>query len=121
MTAPLRNGNRRGAWLTLILVLVLSGVTIARLIPAYLTFSATYDEPIHIAAGMEWLDQGAYTYDPSHPPLGRLALAALPYLFGLRSHPAKNGNHNLADAPADGNAILLSQANYQRALMLARL
>src|SRR4051794_6238368 len=34
------------------------------------TFSATVDEPAHLAAGMQWLSTGEYTYDLQHPPLG---------------------------------------------------
>ena len=48
-------------------------------------FSGTVDEPAHIAAGMQWLTTGAYTYDLQHPPLGRVAAALGPFLRGARS------------------------------------
>jgi hypothetical protein len=48
-------------------------------------FSGTVDEPAHIAAGMQWLTTGQYSYDLQHPPLGRIAAALGPYAHGARS------------------------------------
>ena len=48
-------------------------------------FSGTVDEPAHLAAGMQWLTTGQYTYDLQHPPLGRVAAALGPYLHGART------------------------------------
>ncbi|HEU4888769.1 MAG TPA: glycosyltransferase family 39 protein, partial [Thermoanaerobaculia bacterium] len=39
-------------------------------------FSATADEPVHIASGYDWITRGVYVFDPEHPPLAR-------GLFGL--------------------------------------
>jgi 4-amino-4-deoxy-L-arabinose transferase-like glycosyltransferase len=46
--------------------------------------SATFDEPIHIAIGMEWLDRGTYNFEYLHPPLARVAVALPLYLSGHR-------------------------------------
>jgi cytochrome c-type biogenesis protein CcmH/NrfG len=43
--------------------------------------SATYDEPLHLAAGYAAVAQGDFRVDPSHPPLIRM-WAALPLLAG---------------------------------------
>ncbi len=43
-----------------------------------ITFPVTaqgYDEPGHIAAGMEWLDRGTFRIDPQQPPLSAIAIA----------------------------------------------
>ena len=48
--------------------------------------SATYDEPIHIAAGYVYLHTGSYRMEPSHPPLVRL-WSALPLLFQNLNYP----------------------------------
>src|SRR5215472_5635794 len=48
-------------------------------------FSGTVDEPAHLAAGMQWLTTGEYSYDLQHPPLGRIAAALGPYVRGVRS------------------------------------
>jgi hypothetical protein len=89
-------------------------VAAARLFPTYTTFTATFDEPLHIADGMEWLDKGTYTYEHQHPPLARIAVSLGPYLSGLRSH-------SLKETDAEGNAILFSNGRYFQNLRLARL
>lgn len=80
----------------------------------YALFTQTYDEPIHIACGMEWLDRGGYHYEAVHPPMARIAAAIGPYLAGERSH-------GLPDPGAEGNLILGDAAHYWRNLTLARL
>jgi len=54
-----------------LLMAALIAITLMRLIDHYRVTSATYDESCHIAAGMELLDRGRYTYDIHHPPLER--------------------------------------------------
>ncbi|HYL69855.1 MAG TPA: phospholipid carrier-dependent glycosyltransferase [Candidatus Dormibacteraeota bacterium] len=79
-------------------------------------YSNTWDEPEHLAAGIELLDRGQYEYDTEHPPLGRIPLALGPYLAGARSFgtPPPNGTQ-------EGIDILYSGGHYQRTLTLARL
>src|SRR5580698_5519461 len=71
----------RATWLAVALVVLAS----IRIVSTYLVFSHTFDEPAHIACGMEWLDKGVYTWEPQHPPLARVAAAIGPYLMGVRS------------------------------------
>jgi 4-amino-4-deoxy-L-arabinose transferase-like glycosyltransferase len=52
---------------------------------SWTALSATIDEPAHVWCGIEWLQKGMCTFDLQHPPLGRMVLAAGPYLRGLRS------------------------------------
>ena len=73
-----------------------------------------WDEPAHIAAGMEWLSRGRYTYEPQHPPLARVAAAIGPYLGGARTI----GQPKIYD---EGRALLGEGAHYRRMLTLARL
>lgn len=47
-------------------------------------FSLTIDEPIHLAAGLEWLDPGRYGIHQENPPLSRIPLALPLYLAGFR-------------------------------------
>lgn len=63
-----------------------------RIAATYDVFSHTCDEPAHIAAGMEWLDKGTYTWEPQHPPLARVAAALGPYLLG--GHSRKHGSQS---------------------------
>jgi 4-amino-4-deoxy-L-arabinose transferase-like glycosyltransferase len=79
-------------------------------------YGHTWDEPEHLAAGMELLDRGKYEYDIQHPPLARLLIALGPYLAGARS---------LGKPPPDGTpegvAILYGAGHYDLYLALARL
>lgn len=97
-------------------VIAVASVLVATLliVLTYSVFDQTYDEGEHLAAGMEWLDHGTYTYDPLNPPLARVAVALGPYLAGARSQ----GYPNVWN---EGNAILEYQGHYERTLTLARL
>ena len=104
-----------------IVTLRVIAVTIAVLacalaISTYPTFGHTWDEPEHIAAGMQLLDRGVYTYDVQHPPLARVAMAIGPYLAGARSYgePGPSGEQ-------EGRDLLYRTGNYDRLLTLARL
>jgi PQQ-dependent dehydrogenase (methanol/ethanol family) len=77
-------------------------------------YNQTFDEPAHLAAGIEWLEDGSYDYDPQHPPLARVAIALGPKLDGARSH-------HRATMWEEGNTILLQGSHYARTLRLARL
>src|SRR5258708_20006680 len=46
-------------------------VAVGRIVSTYHAFSQAYDEPAHIACGMEWLDKGTFTLEPQPPPLPR--------------------------------------------------
>ncbi len=96
-----------------IAVLLLIGIAVVGVARTWTTFTATFDEPLHIASGMEWLDKGSYSYELQHPPLARAALALGPYLKGLRSF-------SLPEAKAEGNAILYSGGSYWSNLASAR-
>jgi hypothetical protein len=96
-------------------VLALAGIAGARIVSTYHVFSETVDEPDHLAAGIEWLDRGAYTVDLEHPPLGRVAIALGPFLDGRRM-PANGGGWVQL-----GNQILYARDRYSHNLALARL
>src|ERR1039457_3417021 len=101
---------RRCALLGAILVLIAA----ARIVSTYTVLSHTVDEPIHLVAGMEWLDHGTMTGDVSHPPMARALSALGPWLAG--EHWTPTGN-----TTTDGLAILGRDAHYDRMLALARL
>src|ERR1035441_6156339 len=71
---------RRCALLSAILV----GIAALRVVSTYTALSHTVDEPIHLGAGMEWLDHGTMTGDVSHPPMARGRSAIGPWLAGGR-------------------------------------
>jgi hypothetical protein len=76
-------------------------------------FSGTVDEPAHLAAGIQWLTTGEYTYDLQHPPIGRVAAALGPFLRGVRS----TGAPGVYD---EGARILGSGDHYTDILASAR-
>jgi hypothetical protein len=97
-----------------VLVAACLAVGAARIVSTYLVFNQTWDEPAHVAAGMEWLDRGRYAYEPLHPPLARVMAAVGPRLAGIRSA----GHENVW---LEGNSILHAGGAYDRNLALARL
>ena len=116
----------------LIAALILLGTI--RIVATYTVFSHTFDEPAHLACGMEWLDKGVYRWEPQHPPLARVAAALGPYLAGVRSQ--NTPNRDIYSMTFEGLAILFggeghsgqsqsgqghSEQSYDRTLALARL
>lgn len=79
-------------------------------------YGHTWDEPEHLAAGIELLDKGKYEYDTEHPPIARVFMALGPYLAGA---------HSFGTPPPDGTQegvdILYDGGHYDRTLTLARL
>jgi hypothetical protein len=103
-------------------VLLLTGVGVSQIVATYGVFAPTYDEPFHIAAGLEALQYRQYSYEPLHPPLGRIAAAVGPYLAGARLPAHRDTSREGIDVVyADGNAALASRGAYARHLALARL
>lgn len=82
---------------------------VARIAATYGVFSQTVDEPIHVAAGHQWLREGRYDLDVEHPPLARL-------LFAL---DARNADAE-GDRVARGNQLFARDGRYVRNLSLAR-
>jgi hypothetical protein len=97
-----------------VLVATCLALGVARIVATYHVFNQTWDEPAHVAAGMQWLDRGRYTYEPLHPPLARVMEALGPRLAGIRSAGQTN-------VWLEGNAILHAGGRYDRNLALARL
>ena len=99
------------AWTALSWTMVLAGALAVA--STARVFSGTVDEPAHLAAGMQWLSTGEYSYDLQHPPLGRIAAAMGPYVRGARSA----GNPAIYD---EGAKILGTGARYSEMLASAR-
>jgi hypothetical protein len=79
-------------------------------------FSNTWDEPEHLAAGVELLDRGKYEYDTEHPPIVRALIALGPYLAGARSFGTPP-----PDGTQEGIDILYTGGHYALYLTLARM
>ncbi len=102
--------SRACPWLSVLVVLMASFLIVRQ----ELNYNQTFDESTHLAAGMEWLTLGTYTYDLLHPPLARVAVA-LPLRFtGERSE----GHHSEA---VEGTALLNGHSAYVHDLLITRL
>src|SRR5436305_14833273 len=87
-------------------------VTLIRVAATHRVFSAVLDEPVHIAAGYDWLVRHSNGFDPVHPPLARL-VCALPL-----ARFAPPGSNDLIGA---GNDLLYAaHERYEHNLALAR-
>jgi len=109
--APPHASTARRLGVVAILIAIIASLVVVK---AAARFGQTWDEPAHLAAGMQWFAQGRYDYDPQHPPLARVAIALGPRLFGATSH----GQPTMW---TEGNTILLDSGPYARTLLLARL
>src|SRR5436190_7633620 len=85
------------------------------IIGSYSRLSHTWDEPTHVAAGMEWLQLHRYTKQTENPPLSRIPLALIPYLSGLRI------NNDDSTALASGVAMFYGSGDYISNVTKARL
>jgi hypothetical protein len=88
-------------------------VALVRVAATHHLLAAVTDEPVHIAAGYDWLAGFGYSTDPTHPPLERI-LSALPLV--LEGVPTPH--YTFA---ARGNDLLYSTDHYERHLSRARL
>src|SRR5262245_6269156 len=61
-----------------------------RIVSTYSEISPTWDEPGHMACGLQYLAQHVYRYEAQHPPLARVMSALGPYLAGARPLGIKN-------------------------------
>ncbi len=68
----------------LALALGFIAIGMLRIVATYPETGLTYDEPAHLACGMQYLAEHVYRYESQHPPLARLMTAIGPFLGGAR-------------------------------------
>jgi hypothetical protein len=105
---------------TILLALTFVIVAVLRIVIAYGDTSQGFDEPAHIACGLEWLERGTYTLDPLHPPLSRVAIGLPLFLAGERLGSLPPRDSVPAPFWVAGNQILFGDGHYVRNLALAR-
>ena len=86
----------------------------ARIVAAYPENGITYDEPGHMACGLQFLAQHVYRYESQHPPLARVMSALGPFLDGARPM-------GVANQDQEGVAVLYRNQHVLRTLVLMRL
>ena len=95
-------------------VLLVVGVVVWHVTATYDRLSHTVDSPVHITAGMEWLQHGSHRIHAENPPLARVAVGLGPHLRG----------HQLPDsgtAYQRGTEVLYMGGDYAGNLLSARL
>ena len=103
----------RRDWRLVAVVAALTVVAVVRVASTHRVYSATVDEPIHLASGYEWF-HGDFTMDMTHPPLARV-LGALPLRLQGLPDPQPNG---MVDR---GNQLLYHGGRYLENLARARM
>jgi hypothetical protein len=97
-----------------IIAIALILIASLRIVSTYRVLSHTTDEPAHLAAGIEWIENGTYTYEDQHPPLARVTGALGVYFAGSRW----SRNKDMYD---EGYHLLGGNKHYTRALFFSRL
>lgn len=73
-----------------IIAILIALMSSALLIASAKFYSHTVDEPVHIAAGLEFWDKKTYTLELQHPPVARASFGLIPYLQGFSYVENKN-------------------------------
>src|SRR5260221_13200172 len=87
-------------------------VAVCRIVATYRATSVAWDEPCHIAAGLEWVAKHTYTLDPIHPPLSRTAIGLPLYLAGERFPSFSDAALRKHDYYEVGTKILYDSGHY---------
>ena len=105
---------RIALWLFTVLALI-------RIVAGDFANSQAYDEPAHVAPGVEWMERGTYLIDALHPPLARIAIGLPLYVVGVRfSQIPPKANATPESLFAIGNDLLAGDGHYLRNLVVAR-
>ncbi len=109
---------------------VLGGLTVALAVAAVVwtlqsasALSPTFDEPHHLATGIEWWQRGTYRLWTENPPLPKVVGALAPYLDGMRFPPDAVADPRSASPTftwETGLQMLNRGDHPERTLMLAR-
>lgn len=109
-------GRHRRWVFALVVVVLLTQMAIA-MVTAAVEQTPTIDEPVYVGTAVVYLDQHSLRYNPEHPPLGKLIIAAGLAFADVRLDPAFVG-----DQSALGRHVLFESGNDPgRLLLLARL
>src|SRR5262245_53264283 len=75
---------------SLLIALALIAIAALRIVSTYSEMSAVWDEPGHMACGLQYLGEHVYRYESQHPPVARVMSALGPFLSGARPLDGQN-------------------------------
>ena len=99
---------------SLALAVCLIAVASIRIAATYSQLGLIFDEPGHMACGLEYLAKHVYRYETQHPPLARVMSALGPYLDGARTSGEP-------DREREGVGVILRSGHPDRTVFLMRL
>ncbi len=99
---------------SLALAVCLIAFAALRTASTYSETGPTWDEPGHMACGLQYLAQHVYRYESQHPPLARIMSALGPFLDGARPLGIQQQDH-------EGVAVMYHDGHPERILTLMRL
>ncbi|MEO6083270.1 MAG: phospholipid carrier-dependent glycosyltransferase, partial [Umezawaea sp.] len=109
---PNRFGRYRRWSFALVVVALLAGMAVAMVTTA-VQQTPTIDEPVYVGTAVVYLEQHSLRYNPEHPPLGKLIMAAGLAFADVRLDPAfvgdqtQLGRHVLYESGYDPGRLLL--------------
>jgi hypothetical protein len=112
-TAPARPRSRR-RWLYALLIVVMLGQMATAMVVTAVQQTPTIDEPVYVGAAVTYVQQHSLRYNPEHPPLGKLIMAAGLAFAQPKLDPAFRGNQT-----ALGRHVLYRAGNDPYELMFA--
>jgi 4-amino-4-deoxy-L-arabinose transferase-like glycosyltransferase len=89
-------------------------VAVMRMAATFHVFAHTADEPTHVGAGLELIQNGTYWLHRDNPPLPRVIMAIAPWLGGMRIDLSKQ------DFSAKLRSVMYGHGRYTRNLELMR-
>lgn len=119
-------GPGRSRFVLWSLTILVAAAAVLWTVRAGRALSATYDEPHHLATGLEWWQFHSSRWWTENPPLPKMVISLGPYLAGLRLPDRENGTWD-PNRPGNspwtvGNDLLYRDGgDPQRWLRLARL
>jgi hypothetical protein len=115
-------GTRSRLWNAVTLLTV--ALATAAVAATYPVLSQSYDEPLHLAGGIEWLQYGSLRLNTENPPLARVAIALGPFLTGGRLPDMTVWDPRGPNPPGPipmGNQVLYRDDHYVKNLTMARI
>ena len=105
-----------GGWLVAhadLVSVLLIGIAMIRIVSTLTIFSATTDEPLHVTAGVQFVQDGTYAWQLENPPLPRVVFGWLITQGGARFDPSREMMDMM-------KWLFYSSGHYKTSLFLAR-